>query len=447
VGTSTGNVSAVALGDLDDDGDLDAVSGSSSVEDYEVIAWRNDGTPFAGTWTQNDVGASTAHVYSVALGDLDNDGDLDVVTGSESYEVIAWRNDGSPFTGTWTQNDVGASTDRVISVAVGDLDNDGDLDIVTGSSTGEDYEVIAWQNDGTPFAGTWTLNDVGASTGNVFSVALGDLDDDGELDIASGSSASEDCEVITWQNDGTPFSGLWTQNDMKTADLVWSVAVGDLDDDGDLDLVSGSNTGADYEVMAWQNIGGSVSENTTATAPTEMWDGRTDDLLRVVTTHNGISGDNDLELAQWNLLFEETSGDPLSSTEANNLIENLYVYYSADAGWEATDTMVSTIADLSLSAGVQTIDFTDGDSNVQIPDPTSAKTYFVVVEMTSDASSQTPNVFQVTFDPDADSLVEDRPEDVSVSIQDTKPMSTTAITASSAPPGSPVYLPIILKNH
>ena len=55
-------------------------------------------------------------------------------------------------------NDVGASADHVQSVTLGDLDHDGDLDIVSVSSRGEDYEVIAWQNDGStnrssPFRG------------------------------------------------------------------------------------------------------------------------------------------------------------------------------------------------------------------------------------------------------------------------------------------------------
>ena len=137
----------------------------------------------------------------------------------------------------------------------------------------------------------------------------------------------------------------------------------------------------------------------------------------------------------------ETSGDPLTSAEANNLIENLYVYYSADDTWGPADTVVTTVITLSLSVGVQTINFTDGDSNVQISAPTG-KTYFVVVEMTDDASAQTPNVFQVTFNPDADSLVEDRPEDSSVSIQDTQPI-TAAITTSSV---SSVYLPLVLRD-
>ena len=50
------------------------------------------------------------------------------------------------------------------------------------------------------------------------------------------------------------------------------------------------------------------------------------DFLKIVVTHNGISGDNDLELATWNLLLEETDGDALTTAEANNIIANLYVY-------------------------------------------------------------------------------------------------------------------------
>jgi hypothetical protein len=257
VGTSLRSVWEVRLGDLDKDGDLDIVGAIDSGTGYEIFVWQNEGTPFTGTWTSNGVGDSTADVNSVALGDLDNDGDLDIVSGSESeedYEVIAWQNDGTPFGGTWTQNDVGLTLASLSSVALGDLDNDGDLDIVSGGSVQEDYEVIAWQNNGTPFGGLWSQNDVGASDAGISSVELGDLDNDGDLDIVSGNSAGSASKVVVWQSDGTPFSGLWTAHHMGTADdHLYSVALGDLDNDGDLDVLTGSAYGADYEVLAWHN--------------------------------------------------------------------------------------------------------------------------------------------------------------------------------------------------
>ena len=87
-----------------------------------------------------------------------------------------------PFTGTWTQNDVGASDDSVRTVALGDLDGDGDLDIVSG---GWDNAVKVWQNDGTPFdtGVPWASQTVGSPTPNVETLAVGDLDGDGDLDL------------------------------------------------------------------------------------------------------------------------------------------------------------------------------------------------------------------------------------------------------------------------
>jgi hypothetical protein len=252
VGAGAGLVSSVALGDLDDDGDLDVVCGSAFYQEYGIIAWENDGSPFTGLWTPNGVVAGVGHVFLVALGDLDDDGDLDIVSGADE-QVIAWENDGSPFSGFWTQNYVGSAIDAAFSVALGDLDDDGDLDIVSGGwSAGEGYEVIVWENDGSPFTGLWTQNGVGASADFVQSVALGDLDDDGDLDIVSGSWAGEDYEVIVWENDGSPFTGLWTQNDVGVStDNLEAVALGDLDDDGDLDIVSG----AGKQVKTWENDG------------------------------------------------------------------------------------------------------------------------------------------------------------------------------------------------
>ncbi len=443
VGSSTSSVYSVALGDLDNDGDLDIVSGSGVGEDYEVIAWQNDGTPFNGLWSQQDVGATTDHVVTVALGDLDNDGDLDIISGSfsgEDNEVIAWENDGSPFLGSWPQHDVGPSTDSVRSLALGDLDNDGDLDIVSGSFSGEDYELAAWENDGSPFDAIWLQNDMGTAAANVRSIGLGDLDRDGDLDAVSGSAFGGAYQVVVSENDGTPFSGQWTQYGVgPSSDSVNSVALADLDNDGDPDIVSASGINEDYELIAWLNKGGSAGYEVTATAPPVIHG--TEALLRMVVTHNGIAEDNDIELTQWDLLFEKSPGDPLGSIEANNLIETLYVYLSSDDTWEPTDTVITTITSMSLASGMQTINFPDGAATVQVSEGT-ARNYFLAVEFTPTACRQHPNSFAVTFDPDAHAVVEDRAEDSSVSIQDSDPVSTGVVS-----PCDCFHAPLVLRRY
>jgi hypothetical protein len=77
----------VILGDLDGDGDLDALVGNSYQEEDKV--WRNNGD---GTFTE--VAALPAYGGAAALGDLDGDGDLDVLTGSNGGNGGVWWNDG-----------------------------------------------------------------------------------------------------------------------------------------------------------------------------------------------------------------------------------------------------------------------------------------------------------------------------------------------------------------
>ena len=114
--------------------------------------------------------------------------DLDVVSGGNDDKVNVWRNDGTPFTGTWTKQEVGSHTWNVMSVAVGDLDGDGDPDLVSG---GRDDKVNVWQNNGA-FVNAWTSREVGSHTADVWSVAVGDLDGDGHLDLVSGGGPLSD---------------------------------------------------------------------------------------------------------------------------------------------------------------------------------------------------------------------------------------------------------------
>jgi len=281
---------------------------------------------------------------------------------------------------------------------------------------------------------------VGASTTDVYGMAVGDLDNDGDLDIVSSSNSGEDYEVIAWQNDGTPFSGLWTQYDVgASTDHVLAVAVGDLDNDGDLDIASGSYSSEDYEIIAWKNIGGSTTLDVTDTSPAEILDGTEDDMLQVVFYHNGIAADRDLELNQWDLdVLQSNCADPLSSAEANAIIDNLRVRLDdGDDVFETdgSDALVTggDIDTLSLTGGVQTITFSDGDTDVQLDqDVTPNRTYWISVLTTSDASSQTPSGFCLNFDPDADALVEGKTPDFGVSQQDT---SRTNANAGTVPTG------------
>lgn len=195
-----------------------------------------------------------------------------------------------------------------------------------------------------------------------------------------------------------------------------SVYAADLDDDGDLDILGAALD--DDEIAWWENAGGQFSLATTDTAPVALGQNASDDSLKIIATHEGRSGDTDMELATLELLFEESASDPLSTSEANALIDSLYVYLDTGSGTfeSGSDTLVTTVATLSLTSGVQTVSLADADTNVQVVQGTP-KAYFVVAQLTSDAASQTPNQFRVTHITESSSTAEDRDHDIELALE------------------------------
>ena len=238
-------------GDYDSDGDLDLVMGAGAYSPLGLFNWlylNNDGelttTP---VWSSPLELDSTA---SIAWGDYDNDGDLDLAVGNgistfggvTKHPNRLYRND----QGVLTRNSVWSSSeeDFTSSVAWGDFDNDGDLDMVVGNVNQpnrlyRNNSVLLTNNP------TWSLSTSQNIRGDlvefpylISSVAWGDYDSDGDLDLAIGSS-SPDWFNSLYENMGGVFEPAWSSKPNQE-DRTWSVAWGDYDCDGDLDLAFGN---------------------------------------------------------------------------------------------------------------------------------------------------------------------------------------------------------------
>ncbi len=231
----------VALGDLDGDGDLDAYVANEYTQPDEV--WMNDGqgifskTQALGNFTSRDV----------ALGDLDGDGDLDAFVAAIGANLV-WLNNGGVQGGTlgvFSDSGQRMGNENSLAVALGDVDNDGDMDAVVANGTPSGQPSEVWLNDG---AGNF--GDSGQRLGvNGYShgVALGDLDGDGDLDalITNWQRPNE-----VWWNDGSGVFANSGQN-LGNANSI-GVALGDLDGDSDLDaFITGVSA-----TKVWLNDGG-----------------------------------------------------------------------------------------------------------------------------------------------------------------------------------------------
>ncbi|MEK6606877.1 MAG: FG-GAP-like repeat-containing protein, partial [Myxococcota bacterium] len=257
----------VAVGDLDGDGIFEIVAADL---DRRLYVFSADGTPRAG-FPVDGVGDGYAmdtpsHVIadgffsSPALGDLDGDGALEIVTAGMDGRVYAWHDDGATpggFPVTLRDEDEDRVEYIVASPALGDLEGDGTLEIVVGTT--EDYtdtgRLYVVEADGTIADGF--PENVGSiavlpyiGSGLPSSPALADVDGDGTLEIALLTTGlfpkifRADGEDYALDINNLDFDDLSTVDPEQAPliTLISNASFGDLDDDGTLDLLAGGGS-------------------------------------------------------------------------------------------------------------------------------------------------------------------------------------------------------------
>ena len=221
----------VALGDIDGDNDLDAVVANNGNGESNAI-WLNQGGLQGGTIGEfaagpQDLGSTEG--WGIALGDLDGDGDLDAVTtrtfGSPRHNNI-WWNDGS---GSFTEAGQIFGTGETQEVALGDLDGDLDLDIffANGSSSSSTVWLNRGGAQGGP-EGAFISNGQSDLTGSTLDIQLGDLDGDGNLDAFLANYFNGAANGV-FLNDGT---GQFLPDNQLGSSFSYGAALGDVNGDG-----------------------------------------------------------------------------------------------------------------------------------------------------------------------------------------------------------------------
>jgi len=216
----------VALADFDGDGDLDAYMADWSNLDS---VWFNNGSGTLGL--ESYVAGSTYRSRAVDAGDLDGDGNIDVVVGnspnggSAPNDVLLNNGDGTFY------NAGSFGNDQTYDIDLADVDGDGDLDVYLSN-----YQQpnTLWLNDG---SGKFT--DSGQAIGSGLDAEFGDLNGDGHVDLFVTSITGQNS---VWLNNG---QGHYSLHQSIGSDISLGVALVDLDGDGDLDAYVLNHLAAD----------------------------------------------------------------------------------------------------------------------------------------------------------------------------------------------------------
>jgi hypothetical protein len=232
--------------DLDGDGDLDAVSSS---ERDNRIAWHENlgGSPLS--FEGHVISGSAMGAESVYAADLDGDDDIDVLSASTNDDKIVWYENDGAQPPSFAPHPITANADEAHSVFAADLDGDGDIDVL--SASGRDNKIAWYRNDGNPFP-FFETRVISTSALGARSVYAEDIDGDGDLDVLSASPVDD--KVAWYENNGAA-TPVFTERILTTsANGAWAVHTGDVDGDGDMDILSASSF--DRTIAWYENEGG-----------------------------------------------------------------------------------------------------------------------------------------------------------------------------------------------
>jgi len=349
--TGSSHYTKIASGDFNNDGWEDIVSiGDAS---NSVIVYMNNAT----TFTANIIDSFAFFDSDIAVTDIDNDNDLDIVAIAASTLNIYYNDGLSNFT---SQTITGPIED-FFDLSINDIDGDGFKDIITGGNS-----ISIYQNTNGVISYDSARTSLIPSTGNLF-LNLVDFDNDGDFDLFSEANAQTG---IRWmENDGNGnFSNLQVID--GNPNTRYGASIKDFDNDGDLDIILPK----DFDFVLYANDGFGNFD-----PPTIIQQGTP---LIISTLHAEDLNNDGLYDAIWssNLSFQLNNSGPLSVRETA-LNNNTQVYPNPSSNQFSINSETAGKLTIHNALGqviYENIKLEEGNNNLEFN--LSPELYFLTIE-------------------------------------------------------------------
>jgi len=232
-------VHGLALADIDDDGQLDLVasSGQPKGKFANSILWYRIPKlgPKGRMWERWVAGRWDApgNAHYVAVGDVNGDKRIDIATGAKSPpdgNWFAWWEQPDAWDEPWKKHVIATNQEGASNILIADVNRDGKMDFV--ASRGHGFGLVWFE------APAWTEHVIDAEIAGPHALAVGDIDLDGDLDIAC--IGKNDFTTAWYENDG---KGAFTKHLISKKQAAYDIRLIDMNADGAPDLlVAGENS-------------------------------------------------------------------------------------------------------------------------------------------------------------------------------------------------------------
>ena len=248
IGSGLNNMAAVH--DIDGDGDMDVLGTQGQGSDTnDTFVWADNNGSGQFTIRANIANGDGDFLQGIAIDSFSPGGPQEIALswhqGGKGIQTLTIPN--SPASQTWAWQQI-SSTSQDEQLSSGDIDRDGDIDLLLGTR---------WlRNDG----GSWSVHTVNGTGGNPDRNRLADINGDGRMDAVVGFEAISVSGKLAWYENPSNATNNWSERIIANVIGPMSLDVGDLDQDGDLDVVAGEHNltnPSSARVFVFENTNGS----------------------------------------------------------------------------------------------------------------------------------------------------------------------------------------------